>query len=58
MDRVIEALKAYDHEIWRQFHRLEKPKEKQDERPPAGLPSKDMYHRCPAIQAWKDSLGR
>ena len=57
MDRVIQALRAYDQQIWQEFHQLKQPpEEKKEERPPAGLPSKQMYLRDPGHEQWKQSL--
>jgi len=59
MDQVIQALKAYDQQIWQEFHQLKQsPEEKKEDRPPAGLPSKQMYLRDPGHEAWKRSLCR
>lgn len=57
MEHVIEALKQYDRNLWRAMNSLRNQTEtKEVERPPAGLPSKQLYDRCPSQHAWKDSL--
>ena len=58
MEHVIEALKQYDRKLWLAMNNLRKQQETKEEveRPPAGLPSKQLYDRCPSQHAWKDSL--
>lgn len=57
MEHVIQALRQYDQQIWHEFHQLKQSTSKKvTERPPAGLPSKDMYLRDPGHEQWKESL--
>lgn len=57
MEQVVEALKQYDRKLWMAMNDLKpKPPTQQDDRPPAGLPSRSFHDRCPSQDAWKDSL--
>ena len=60
MEKVIRALREYDKALWKRMKadksNLADSRKQQQERPAAGVPSRQLYGRSSSQIAWQKSL--